>query len=159
LVSPLIEAGTVFRVPESATPLDHTSILATVEHRWSLPALTRQDAVAPDVGAVLTLSDTRTADPLARGLGLLWVAAIYQRLAATRSGYDPPVYWFFGAFFVLVCFLFAYGLTVVYIVRNVRERARFIAEGCPADIDPRGYCRLGQRVVRAWRSLQARRSR
>ncbi len=65
LVSPLIEAGTVFRVPESATPLDHTSILATVEHRFSLPSLTRRDAAAPDVGAVLTLSDARTDDPLA----------------------------------------------------------------------------------------------
>jgi hypothetical protein len=32
----------VFRVPESATPLDHTSILAIVEHRWSLPALTTE---------------------------------------------------------------------------------------------------------------------
>jgi phospholipase C len=65
LVSPLIEAGTVFRVPESATPLDHTSILATVERRFSLPPLTRRDAAAPDVGAVLTLENPRTDDPLA----------------------------------------------------------------------------------------------
>jgi phospholipase C len=65
LVSPLIPAGTVFRVPEGSTPLDHTSILATVEHRWSLPALTRRDAAAPDVGAALTLSTPRTDDPLA----------------------------------------------------------------------------------------------
>jgi phospholipase C len=65
LVSPLIAAGTVFRVPESATPLDHTSILATVEHRFSLPSLTRRDAAAVDVGAALTLSDPRTDDPLA----------------------------------------------------------------------------------------------
>jgi phospholipase C len=65
LVSPLIEAGTVFRVPDSSTPLDHTSILATVEHRFSLPALTRRDAAAPDVGAVLTLTAARTDDPLA----------------------------------------------------------------------------------------------
>ncbi|TDH47548.1 phosphoesterase, partial [Mycobacterium eburneum] len=65
LVSPLIAPGTVFRVPDSATPLDHTSILATVEHRWSLPALTRRDAAAEDVGAVLTLDSPRTDDPLA----------------------------------------------------------------------------------------------
>jgi phospholipase C len=65
LVSPLIEAGTVFRAPSSATPLDHTSILATVEHRWSLPPLTRRDAAAPDVGAALTLDSPRTDDPLA----------------------------------------------------------------------------------------------
>ena len=64
-VSPLIEAGTVFRVPQSATPLDHTSILATVEHRFSLPPLTRRDAAAPDVGAALTLDIPRTDDPLA----------------------------------------------------------------------------------------------
>jgi phospholipase C len=65
LISPLIEAGTVFRVPESATPLDHTSILATVEHRWSLPPLTRRDAAAVDVSAALTLDSPRTDNPLA----------------------------------------------------------------------------------------------
>lgn len=63
LVSPLIEAGTVFRAP--ATPLDHTSILATVEHRWSLPALTSRDAAAPDVSGALTRTAARTDDPLA----------------------------------------------------------------------------------------------
>ena len=64
LVSPLIEAGTVFRVPGSATPLDHTSVLKTVELRWGLPSLTARDAAAPDVGAVLTLAAPRTDDPL-----------------------------------------------------------------------------------------------
>ena len=65
LVSPLIAAGTVFRVPDDSTPLDHTAILATVERRWSLPALTRRDAAAPDVAGALTLSSPRTDDPLA----------------------------------------------------------------------------------------------
>lgn len=65
LVSPLIEAGTVFRVPAGTTPPDHTSVLATVEHRWSLPALTRRDAAAPDVAGALTLTTPRTDDPLA----------------------------------------------------------------------------------------------
>ncbi len=65
LVSPLVEAGTVFRVPEGSTPLDHTSILKTLEVRWNLPALTRRDAAAPDFGGVLTLSTPRTDDPLA----------------------------------------------------------------------------------------------
>jgi len=65
LVSPLIEAGTVFRVPTGITPLDHTSLLATVEHRWSLPALTRRDAAAPDIAAAFTLTIPRTDDPLA----------------------------------------------------------------------------------------------
>jgi phospholipase C len=65
LVSPLIEAGTVFRGPGGSVPLDHTSILATVEHRWSLPPLTARDAAAPDVGTVLTLPSARTDDPLA----------------------------------------------------------------------------------------------
>jgi phospholipase C len=64
LVSPLIEAGTVFRAPDSGVPFDHTSILATVERRWSLPALTKRDAVAPDVGAVLSRDTPRTDDPL-----------------------------------------------------------------------------------------------
>ena len=55
LVSPLIEAGTVFRVPAGTTPIDHTSILKTVQKRWSLPALTARDAAAPTPG--------RRADP------------------------------------------------------------------------------------------------
>lgn len=64
LVSPLIASGTVFRVPAGTMPLDHTSILKTVEKRWKLPALTKRDAAAPDVGNVLTLAAPRTDDPL-----------------------------------------------------------------------------------------------
>jgi phospholipase C len=64
LVSPLIAAGTVFRVPDGAMPLDHTSILKTIEVRWNLPALTARDAAAVDVGDVLTLTQARTDDPL-----------------------------------------------------------------------------------------------
>jgi phospholipase C len=64
LVSPLIARGTVFR-PSGTVPLDHTSILKTVETRWGLPALTARDLAAPDVGDVLTLSQPRTDDPLA----------------------------------------------------------------------------------------------
>ena len=65
LISPWIEAGTVFRVAADAMPLDHTSILKTVETRWDLPSLTARDAAALDVGAVLTLTTARTDDPLA----------------------------------------------------------------------------------------------
>jgi phospholipase C len=64
LVSPLIPAGTVFRVP-GPTPLDHTSVLKTIQTRWGLPALTARDAAAPDVGDVLSLAAPRTDDPLA----------------------------------------------------------------------------------------------
>jgi phospholipase C len=63
LVSPLIAPGTVFRT-SGAVPLDHTSILKTVETRWGLPPLTARDAAAPDVGDVLTLAQPRTDDPL-----------------------------------------------------------------------------------------------
>lgn len=65
LISPLIPAGTVFRVLEGSMPFDHTSILKTVERRWGVPALTARDAAALDVGAVLTLTVPRTDDPLA----------------------------------------------------------------------------------------------
>jgi phospholipase C len=65
LVSPLIQAGTVFRVPAGSTPIDHTSILKTVQQRWSLPSLTARDAAAPSLGAVLTLTTPRTDDALA----------------------------------------------------------------------------------------------
>ncbi len=64
LISPWIEAGTVFRT-SGPTPLDHTSVLATVERRFGLPALTARDAAAPDFGDALSLSAPRTDDPLA----------------------------------------------------------------------------------------------
>ena len=64
LVSPLIAPGTVYRT-SGATPLDHTSILKTVEQRWNLPSLTKRDAAAPGFGDVLTLSTPRTEDVLA----------------------------------------------------------------------------------------------
>jgi phospholipase C len=65
LVSPLIAPGTVFRVPAGSTPLDHTSILKTVQQRWGLPSLTARDAAAPGFGDVLTLTAPRTDDVLA----------------------------------------------------------------------------------------------
>jgi phospholipase C len=64
LISPRIAAGTVFRVPAGAMPLDHTSILKTVEQRWQLSALSARDAAAEHVGSVLTLTTPRTDDPL-----------------------------------------------------------------------------------------------
>jgi phospholipase C len=64
IVSPLIAAGTVFRAPDGGPPIDHTSILRTVEKRWGLPALSARDAAAPDLGAVLTLARARSDDPL-----------------------------------------------------------------------------------------------
>ena len=65
LISPLIAPGTVYRVPAGSTPLDHTSILATVEQRWGLSPLTARDAAAPAFGSVLTLDAPRTDDVLA----------------------------------------------------------------------------------------------
>jgi phospholipase C len=65
LVSPLIAAGTVFR-PSGPTPLDHTSVLRTLELRFGLEPLTARDRVAPDLGDVLTLDPAaaRRDDPL-----------------------------------------------------------------------------------------------
>jgi phosphoesterase family protein len=57
--------GTVYRAPAGGTPLDHTSILRTVEQRWNLPTLTARDAAAPAFGDVLTLTTLRTDDVLA----------------------------------------------------------------------------------------------
>jgi phospholipase C len=64
LVSPWIPAGTVFRAGGSV-PLDHTSILATVERRFGVSALTARDAAAPDVGDALSEANPRTDDPMA----------------------------------------------------------------------------------------------
>lgn len=63
LVSPRIAAGTVYRAA-GTTPLDHTSILATVEKRYGLPALTARDKAAPTFDGALTLPSPRTDDPL-----------------------------------------------------------------------------------------------
>jgi phospholipase C len=65
LVSPLIAAGTIYRVPAGTMPLDHTSVLKTIEVRWGLPPLTARDSAAPDLGSVLTLTAPRTDDPIA----------------------------------------------------------------------------------------------
>ena len=65
LVSPWIEAGTVFRAPSTGPPFDHTSILKTVELRWGIAPLTARDAAAADLGDVLTAASPRTDDPLA----------------------------------------------------------------------------------------------
>jgi phospholipase C len=84
LVSPLIPAGTVFRVPSGAPPLDHTSILKTVETRWKVPALTARDAAAVDLGSVVTLSVARKDDPLAG------VAVPKSAEASPHRATDPP---------------------------------------------------------------------
>jgi phospholipase C len=65
LISPLIAPGTVYRVADGSVPLDHTSILKTLEERWNLPPLTARDAAAPGFGDVLTLAAPRADDVLA----------------------------------------------------------------------------------------------
>ena len=89
LVSPLIAAGTVFRVAANAMPLDHTSILKTVETRWNLPSLSARDAAALDVGAVLTLNVARTDNPLA-GV-VVPVAAVQNPADAARPSHLQEV--------------------------------------------------------------------
>jgi hypothetical protein len=51
--------------PAGTTPIDHTSILKTVQQRWNLSSLTARDAAAPGLGGVLTLATPRTDDALA----------------------------------------------------------------------------------------------
>jgi phospholipase C len=65
LVSPLIPESTILRAPSGGPPFDHTSIIATLRARFSLGALGKRDAAAPDVGPILTLQTPRTDDPLA----------------------------------------------------------------------------------------------
>ncbi len=63
LISPRIQAGTVFRARTGT--IDHTSVLKTIELRFGVPPLTRRDKAAPDLGDVLTLATPRQDDPLA----------------------------------------------------------------------------------------------
>jgi phospholipase C len=102
LISPLIAAGTVYRVPAGSTPLDHTSILKTVEQRWNLASLTARDAAAPGFGGVLTLTTPRTDDvlagvtvPVSCGAGpsagqLSHLEAIREELVARFSPHAQP---------------------------------------------------------------------
>ncbi len=69
LVSPLIAPGTIFNVPSGSMPVDHTSVLKSIELRFGLPSLTASDAAAPDLSGVLTLTTPRTDDPLAGQAG------------------------------------------------------------------------------------------
>jgi phospholipase C len=71
LVSPWIQAGTVFRSPAptpTATPYDHTSMLATLRDWLSIPAekmlASERIAAAPTLEQVLTLEQARTDLPL-----------------------------------------------------------------------------------------------
>lgn len=63
LVSPYIQAGTVFR-SETSTPYDHTSILATIREWLKIPATRMLPSArikkAPTFGNVLTLENPRT---------------------------------------------------------------------------------------------------
>jgi phospholipase C len=61
LVSPLIAAGAVYR---AAGPIDHTSVLKTIQERWGTATLTARDAAAASLADVLTLTQPRTDDPL-----------------------------------------------------------------------------------------------
>jgi phospholipase C len=58
VVSPLIEPGAV-----DHTVYDHTSVLATVERLFGLPALTERDGAANDLRGLLTLTTPRTDCP------------------------------------------------------------------------------------------------
>lgn len=64
LVSPYIEAGSVFRAPTDGPPLSHCSVLSTLEAKFNLPYLTQRDKLAPHIGGALTLNNARNDDPL-----------------------------------------------------------------------------------------------
>ena len=58
VVSPYSRPGGV-----SDVVCDHTSILATIEHKWNLPALTNRDANAATVMDFLDVSQPPSLDP------------------------------------------------------------------------------------------------
>lgn len=89
LISPRIEPGTIFRVPVGGTPLDHTSILKTVETRWGLSPLTARDAAALDIGDALTLSTNLNTTDYLKGLAPN-SALNSERIAS--NGTKPPMH-------------------------------------------------------------------
>jgi len=66
IVSAYTERGMVLGTDpaDPATRFDHTSVLATVEKRFGLKALTRRDAAATTVESALTLAAPRPDAPL-----------------------------------------------------------------------------------------------
>ena len=63
LISPWIEKGTVYRT-KGEVPLDHTSILASLETLFSLPPLSARDKAASGILDVATLKEPRQDDPM-----------------------------------------------------------------------------------------------
>jgi phospholipase C len=64
LVSPWIAPHTILRTPDTQAPFDHTSIIATLSHRWNFPAaLTPRVAAAPHLEAVLNLVEPSNNGP------------------------------------------------------------------------------------------------
>lgn len=97
LVSPWIEAGTVFRAA-GPRPLEHASIIRTATERWGLRPLTDRDRAAPSLAPVLTLSAPREDAPAfvprpcltlppheARQAPLMGLQSALLRLAARRG--------------------------------------------------------------------------
>jgi phospholipase C len=80
LISPLIEAGTVFRAKKGT--IDHTSVLKTIEERFGVDPLTKRDAAAPDLGDALTLTKPRSQsdDPL-KGVAIPVSTATHPNLS------------------------------------------------------------------------------
>jgi phospholipase C len=60
VVSPWVDAHRVWRPDHGA--LDHSSLVATVGRRWSIPALTARDGAAPDIWPALARTSPREDD-------------------------------------------------------------------------------------------------
>ena len=65
VVSPWIGAGTVFRAPEGAAPIEHTCVLKLLQSRFGLAPLSARDAAACDLWALIDwCAQPRSDDPL-----------------------------------------------------------------------------------------------
>ena len=103
LVSPWIQAGTVFRSP-TTTPYDHTSILATLRDWLSIPSgkmlTSARITAAPTLEQVLTLPQARTDIPnISQPVGEIKATATFKQpnpiqqslvsAYAAQQGMDP----------------------------------------------------------------------
>ncbi len=84
VISPYIQAGTVFRALPGSQPFDHTSVISTIRRCFDLgEPFTERDRNAPDISSLLTLPDDQL--NLGKPLVLPAVDRVPEELAELKA--------------------------------------------------------------------------